>query len=777
MNTPLHTCARPFAARATARPARRSGVALVVTLGILAMICVAVIAFIAAMRLERSTASLEADRATLRGFHHVALASAMQEVTWQLNNPPQFRSRVYPVIWQSPTSKGPCFGSFYEQGAEYTFAATSVKLFSGAATNLVPGAVHADAAAVESVWLPVTSVLVDEPEAGQPGDPLAPLLDNVVIGRIAYLVIDCSGFLPPTTTNRLDTSLDPEAADDEAAGVGPRYAAQVHLPAERRDLTFYLAHDPDPEQAFTVRPEYYAADRPPFPGLFSTLVTNKFDLNSWTNGLLNLAEGAAPLAFDTATPWLAADAIVPWSVAAAQGFYAAGFEKNQAEKLTWNLLNLLDADRIPQYRPIGGATALFPPSRVPYGFEDLPMINEVVVSDVTSVAGKPAYSVSVELWYPFEPEQSPENLVLAVGVYTNGPPDVSSIPAPSENLGPFGFTNVVPLLHSPGRQFHVAASTEYVVFAPEAADQPPPTIGTDHPIYIWPRLYLLDTNTATYVCVDEALIEAPSGTDTIDNFDNVDIIEWRSTGSWQARNPFFNLVSGDGDFGDSSTLWERNDSDILDPGFEYPLFHLNRPLLSLGELGYLGLAQAGTGTVALASVEGAALLDRFTALPTNRLERASASRIQPNSPYPGVIAELLRDPVFSRPVGDADIPSVDTITNAWFAARTEDSWNTFAELLPAFAAALGEEMGEPTDDAEAVFYDDRKLPRALLIEDLLRWLPEQVTFRQNLYVILVAAQRLVPSGRATADQRAAIIVIRDAYTGRWSIHDWIPLDE
>jgi hypothetical protein len=729
MDNPHHKCASLFVARGPARHASRAGVALVMTLGLLALICVAVIAFIAAMRLERSTARLEADRATLRGLHHAALASAMQELTWQLYE------RVYPVIWldipwrdgsTNTPPAGPCLGSFYKQDTNVSFSANSVRLFTGAATNLVPGAVQADAASVESIWMPVTSQLVDSDERDESADPLAPLMDTVVMSRVAYLIIDCSGFLPPVSTN--------------SAG----YAAQIHLPPERRDHTFYLAHDPDPEQFYTVKPEY-VTNTVPAPGLYCTLVTNKFDVNSWTNYV-----PAPSLAYDPATntPWLAADTLQPWFEAVTKGFVESRFEVVQAEKMAWNLLNLLDSDRVPQYRPLtGGPSDGRPPSRVTYGFENLPMINEVAVSNVA--AG--AYSVSVELWYPFEPEQSPENLVLAVGVYTNSAdmPVLTTVPGPSEALGPCGFTSVVPLLYSPGRPFHVATGAL-------------PT----HPIYIWPRLYLLDTNTtpAVYVCVDEALI---------DNVDNVDIIanfrlfQWTTPGSWQARNPFFNLLVTNGVFGRPPTLWTTNST--LDPGFESPLFHLNRPMLSAGELGYLGLAQPGTGTVSLATAEGAALLDRFTTLPANRVEKASASRIQPNSPYPEVIAELLRNPVFSRPIDDADIPQPETLTNAWFAARAErvattNSWNTFEELLPAIASTLS-----ATNDPQQV-------------EDLLRGVADQTTFRQNLYVIIVAAQRLSPpigtaAQRVLADQRAAITVIRDAYTGRWAIHDWCPLTE
>ncbi len=745
MDTPLQTSPHPFAAR----HASRAGVALVMTLGLLALICVAVIAFIAAMRLERSTARLEADRATLRGLHHAALASAMQNVSYQLYD------RVYPVTWRdiiwsdgstNTPPAGPCLGSFYKQDTNVSFSASSIRLFTGAATNLVPGAVQADAASVESIWMPVTSQLVDSDESSESADPLAPLMDTVVMSRVAYLIIDCSGFLPPVSTN--------------SAG----YAAQIHLPPEQRDHTFYLAHDPDPEQFYTIKPEY-VTNTPPSPGLYSTLVTNKFDVNSWTNFV-----PAPSLAYDPATntPWLAADTLQPWFEAVTQGVFSAGFVDSwQAEKMAWNLLNLLDEDRVPQYRPLtGGPSDGRPPSRITYGFENLPMINEVAVSNVA--AG--AYSVSVELWYPFEPEQSPENLVLAVGVYTNSAalPTLTTVPGPSEALGPCGFTNVVPLLYSPGRPFHVAMGAQ-VVFAIEGTVQP--QIDTAHPIYIWPRLYLLDTNTtpAVYVCVDEAMLDNVDNVDNVDIIDNFGLFKWTGPGSWQARNPFFNLLVTNDVFGGAPTLWTTNSN--LDSGFESPLFHLNRPMLSAGELGYLGLTQPGTGTVSLATAEGAALLDRFTTLPANRVEKASASRIQPNSPDPVVIAELFRNPVFSRPIADADIPQPETLTNAWFEARAAwtnadpgSSWNTFEELLPAIASTLS-----ATNDPQQV-------------EDLLRGVADQTTFRQNLYVIIVAAQRLSPpigtaAQRVLADQRAAITVIRDAYTGRWAIHDWCPLTE
>jgi hypothetical protein len=57
-------------------------------------------------------------------------------------------------------------------------------------------------------------------------------------------------------------------------------------------------------------------------------------------------------------------------------------------------------------------------------------------------------------------------------------------------------------------------------------------------------------------------------------------------------------------------------------------------------------------------------------------------------------------------------------------------------------------------------------------EDLLRDLAERISFRQHIFMIVMAARTATPSERITADQRAVAVVIRDAYSGRWKLHSW-----
>ena len=101
-------------------------------------------------------------------------------------------------------------------------------------------------------------------------------------------------------------------------------------------------------------------------------------------------------------------------------------------------------------------------------------------------------------------------------------------------------------------------------------------------------------------------------------------------------------------------------------------------------------------------------------------------------------------------------------------------WRSFADMLPAISTneLLRTSFTPPFNDAPAHDW----------IEDAVRHLPDYVSFRQNIFVIVIAAQTLSPASTPSrpvvlADQRAAVTVIRDAFTGRWTIHDWRWLTE
>jgi hypothetical protein len=126
-----------------------------------------------------------------------------------------------------------------------------------------------------------------------------------------------------------------------------------------------------------------------------------------------------------------------------------------------------------------------------------------------------------------------------------------------------------------------------------------------------------------------------------------------------------------------------------------------------------------------------------------------------------------------------DASGIEDFSNAYSNALVNTfpvgmGWRSFADMLPAIATniEIRTTFTPPFDDTPAHDW----------IEDALRHLPDRVSFRQNIFVVVVAAQALSPASTEArpvvlSDQRAAVTVIRDAYTGRWVIQDWIWLTE
>jgi len=245
---------------------------------------------------------------------------------------------------------------------------------------------------------------------------------------------------------------------------------------------------------------------------------------------------------------------------------------------------------------------------------------------------------------------------------------------------------------------------------------------------------------------------------------------------------------------------------------EYPFIHLNRPLTSIGEIGHvytspdrLGLLTGSVGvppatvgqalhdTISFASRPGAALIDLFTvhATPSNLPPWQTGvpwrGLVQANTIHPSVAetlfsfgtlgwtnaisADFLSDLSDASDLSDWSDAYLDALTNTQPAGI---GWRSFADMLPAISTnqLLRSTFEPPVNDAPAHDW----------VEDALRHLPDRVSFRQNIFVIIVAAQALSPASTPSrpvvlADQRAAVTVIRDAYTGRWGIHSWTWLTE
>ncbi len=134
----------------------RRGIALIVTVGFLAVMLLLAMAFSVSMRVERLAAKNFSDVISSRQWAQSAIARAMQDADASCSN-----SMVLPRASHILSSVG--------NG--------NVWLFTGSATNYIPGALSSAATGVNPQWI-------------QAKDDL-----GAAVGRYAYEVFDCSGFI------------------------------------------------------------------------------------------------------------------------------------------------------------------------------------------------------------------------------------------------------------------------------------------------------------------------------------------------------------------------------------------------------------------------------------------------------------------------------------------------------------------------------------------------------------------------------------------------------
>ncbi len=232
---------------------------------------------------------------------------------------------------------------------------------------------------------------------------------------------------------------------------------------------------------------------------------------------------------------------------------------------------------------------------------------------------------------------------------------------------------------------------------------------------------------------------------------------------------------------------------------ELPFIHFDAPFTTIGDLGHIytsydrGATDPDGSTVSLplkydtltfSTRAGAALLDIFTLSTTNRPKRGL---VQANTQQAPVIKALLADVKVGwtngydnsqtlTPLRDIDLKLADwanVYSNALANAPYSMGWRSYADMLPSLSTNRLLEAGGMWNSLH---------PMHDYAEDVLRGLVDKVSFRQNIFVIVVAAQALSPASTdrhpiTLAEQRAAVTVIRDAYTGKWLVHSWVWLTE
>lgn len=800
--------------------AGRSGMALVVTLGILTVLLLLAVAFTVTTRTERFASRNYRDRATARHFVDVAMQLAMDCARGHQRTTVGIFS--YADWWSAEGAanlsmvSGQCVGGW----PSATPATYTDRLFRASAAAWVPNALAAQASNTWSEWQYIIGT--NEYQVG-----------TTTNGRVAFLVIDCTGFLDvhaiSNTHARVltDDVRDPDsfAPLPDPATAGATFISQADL--NTRGPTWGLhtpvsnlvacIFDPGPEVTVTN----WAAL-----GLPSIDLVPKYNLLLWTNAMSDTSDRSDQSDRYRLDPPRA------WLEAVTNRLLLAGFEEPQA--IAWNLLNFMDTDRVPQ-------SDRAHPWQEDYPVEDVPLINEIALLEVpsTAVEGRSNhYAVAVELWYPFVPGRidAADAAELVVGVFTNDPaatrPTIDAM-LDADTRGDFGYARPIDAMaYGTATEFAVVSNNlpdeaiafpVTIVYPAGPFGAPPARIETaylpigpaSYPVYtrisddpdVVETAWIHLTNEVRVLArvqlngqwVDEATGYDPADYDRPETPESRILPVFRRTWSLSIDDPRRN---------GRPSAWRRDSVDA--PGWltlgttnancnpwqtrysqGLPLVHFNGPLRTAGDIGFIANTTTSVWeSICLADdrnmrldadlnaifVRGS-VLDFFTTRATNAPVR---NRMHYGSPWTNVVRAVMADVTFGWTA-----PVLDWMTASYLNSRhavqvyTNDfihggiTPTTLGEM--AFGLGLSDLYADGPDElswepSRGSVGDDIK-------EEMIRGLAERISFRQNLFVIVVTGQTLTPAGRVAADQRAVVTVAADAFSGQWHVLNWHWLTE
>ena len=229
---------------------------------------------------------------------------------------------------------------------------------------------------------------------------------------------------------------------------------------------------------------------------------------------------------------------------------------------------------------------------------------------------------------------------------------------------------------------------------------------------------------------------------------------------------------------------------------ELPFLHRDKPFTRIGEIGdiygsFLRKTREDAeekrryDTLNFATRAGAALLDLFTVHPTPAPWRGL---IQANTENADVLRLMLNGLPFgwtniADGVGSEGLYSLkdktrDNWAEVYQEALTNDQtyagWRCFADMIPPL---LTNRLGNAVRQKDPWENETERHPLHDYDEEIVAALADKVSFRQNLYLVILAVQTLGPASTeerpvVLGESRAAVTIVRDAFTGRWSIVGW-----
>lgn len=505
-------------------------------------------------------------------------------------------------------------------------------------------------------------------------------------------------------------------------------------------------------------------------------------------------------------------------------------EMERPDDVAWNIINWLDPDRIPQSQDGMGYTHS-------EGGEAMPLMNEIVLRETAaSSPGNREYEFAIEFWYPFAPikaECSATNYYFVrVACFTNcpnGPVQGTPPPGgcPPEDLvmhppychDPWTFEAILPEMEfTPAKEFHVVVSPDDKKISFGGAD----IDNTTNSVWMNARLYDVCANQYGDLVtnsVDEAMgylaspaeewwkrrmfrFTEPRGYSRSDPRSNGQVKYWTTYGNGPAgvnkggidyepipypagkmtlgATNLTCLVAGEPGALDAP----YNNNPWSGEGGGVPIFALNGPMRNIGELGHtwrsnlddeepVGM-QWWRNIELMKEHEGAALMDFMTVRSTNRSERGLVCI---NSQYGNSLHVLLNNLVigYTNQSGD-QVPNASQYNISTDPAKVQDlvtsivangPYHNFKSMFPGDGGDLAQKFiaCAPNGDADC----------DILEEDTYRHILDLISFRQNLFAIVVAAQALAPDGTVLAEKRAIGTIFRDSYTSKYFIRSfkWI----
>jgi len=716
-------------------------------LGILSVMVIMAVAFAISMRTERVAAGNYADSVRARQLVQVGLARALDDLAGKLGTN-GFWSTTAGGIVVSGTNYPPwtVTNSYTTTYTNTATNATLLKLLAlksrdNEATNFVPRALWAVATNADYYstttytnaahhWLPIESIITTNYDGKKWTN------EYHLMGRVKYLILNCSGLLDANFaggairgvgTNPTEIAIDKLNEIDNPAN------ADSFVTNRRYYVRYETLHELKELNPFVYFNEMYPSNL----FIYSRALPGYWKIN--VDSALNCVDRQANLNGSAADLSSRMSEIT-------NAFASAGFSLIESGVLYSNLIDYVDADSIP--------------SNFEYCVENVPMINEVVVSNAIEVsdgsdAGHKNYKVTtdiyIECWYPFV-KSAVASFNLNVTNKFSGTPGFqhadgyNDIPVTSSSWstpvryrcfhgekGPFELSleNLITLTTTIDPKVQLGVNNVDVL-------KNPIVLSTTH---VGSGAIPRDNQAVSFECLDPRV-----------NYDPADLNLWRP------RTPFSPADVPNSDNNPwVAEWWPAHTAGDVDAAMHVA----DGPLLSVAELGYLVYTNMPWRTVKLYGPDCHRVLDVF-AIGTNAsyiyvTNTIWRGRVNPNTTNNDALVAAFYNIPVNNSTNDASPDTLllpDTIAIAEHIQANAQTYGFYTNLS---------DLGRWFNPVKFPSYADNELKKEAIFRNTCGLL----SVRQNLFTIIIEAQ--VASGgnipRNPVKQRAVALVWRDPYTG------------